>query len=162
MVRIYTDSSFDDLRSISGIGCVVIRGAERHTYSNHIKTNTNNEGELFAIWFALNLCPNEDVTLYTDSLSAINMIDNPNPKEKPLTPTQRENRARCRYWAYKIRQQIKNLKSFNIEHVKAHTGKFQQHYINNQLADLLAKEGRAKFYEQEKALLIHKNCIKSK
>jgi ribonuclease HI len=162
MVKIYTDSSYDDKKRIAGIGCVIIRGSERHIFSNNFKASTNNEGELFAIWFALNLCPNEKVTLYTDSLSAINLIENPNPKDKTLTPEQRENRARCRYWAYKIRQQIKNLDSFEVEHIKAHTGKFQQHYINNQLADLLAREGRAKFYEQEKALLMHKNCIKSK
>lgn len=161
MVRIYSDSSFDDVRKVSGIGCVLIRGEQRRVFSGWKHSSTNNEGELYAIWFALNLCPKEHVTLYTDSQFAINIISNPIPKDKPLTPEQKENRDRCRFWAYKIRQQIKNLASFEIEHIKAHTGKFQQHYINNQLADLLAKEGRAKFYESNPNL-IHKKYIKNR
>ena len=162
MVRVYSDASFDDLRKVSGIGCVLIRGQKRKFFSNWRPTLTNNEGELYAIWFALNLCAGEKVTLYTDSQNAINYITGRTPKEKPyMNPKQVENRNRCRFWAYKIKQAIKNLNSFNLEHIKAHTNKFQQHFINNQLADILAKEGRAKFYESN-PLPIHKKYIKSR
>lgn len=165
-VVIYTDSSYNDKHRVAGIGCVIIEGQSRKILSNYQKLSSNNEGELFAIWFALLTCPNKEVTLYTDSQSAINYINGNYPKNnphRPLTLEQKENRARLKIWSYKIRQLLKNNPSFRVEHIKAHTNRYQFHYMQNQMADLLAKEGVAKYFATlQNTIQIHKNNIKSK
>ena len=40
------------------------------------------------------------------------------------------------------------LEEVNIEKVKAHEKKYQKLSLGNNMADLLAKNGRAKFYER--------------
>lgn len=163
MITIYTDSSYNEANQVAGIGCVAIEGEKRRIFSTYHKLSSNNEGELFAIWYALLIYPNKPVKVYTDSQTAISYINGNVREDKPLTLKQRENRARLRILAYKINQLRKNNPSFQIEHIKAHTNRYQVHYIQNQIADLLAKEGIAKFFASQKvALTIHKNCIKTK
>lgn len=148
---IYTDSSFNDKHKVAGIGCVIICGQQRRIFSKWIKTENNNIGELYAIYYALELIreyPGPH-TLYTDSQNAIAYISD-NVKDRPLTPKQQKNRLECRKWAYRINQIAPQ--DLKIEKVKAHTGHYQFKAINNAMADLLAKEGIVKFLNSIKQM----------
>lgn len=141
---IYTDSSFNEKHGVAGIGCVIICGQQRRIFSKWIKAENNNIGELYAIYYALELIrqyPGPH-TVYTDSQNAIAYISD-NIKDRPLTPKQQKNRLECRKWAYRINQIAPQ--GLKIEKVKAHTGHYQFKAINNALADLMAKEGVVKF-----------------
>ncbi len=141
---IYTDSSFNEKHGVAGIGCVIICGQQRHIFSKWIKAENNNIGELYAIYYALELIKQYPGphTVYTDSQNAIAYISD-NVKDRPLTPKQQKNRLECRKWAYRINQIAPQ--GLKIEKVKAHTGHYQFKAINNALADLMAKEGVVKF-----------------
>jgi len=143
-MRIYTDSSYNEKHGVAGIGCVIICGEQRRVYSNWIKVSNNNLGELYAIYYALNIArkfPGPH-TIYTDSQTAIAYISN-NIKDKPGTPQQLKNRLECKKWAYRINSLMPE--GTKLEKVKAHTGYYQPHSINNSIADTLAKEGVMKY-----------------
>ena len=145
---IYTDSSFNEKSKVAGIGCVLISGQKRYTFSNWIKAANNNIGELYAIYYALNIArryPGPH-TVMTDSQTAIGYITG-NIKDKEGTPEQVRNRLECKKWAYRINQI--SPEGIILGKVKAHTGHYQRDAIQNALADLLAKEGVVKFLESQ-------------
>lgn len=143
-MKIYTDASFDEKRGIAGIGILIRNGMKERTYSVWMKARTNNEAELFAIHLAAILSEGKG-TIYTDSQTAISYIKN-EIKDKPRTPEQYINHKHCEFWAYQIRRR----KELVIEKIKAHENKFQLGCIGNRRADLLAQEGRAKFYARQR------------
>ena len=110
-------------------------------YSNWIKAHSNNEGELFAIHLASILTEGKG-EIYTDSQVAISYIKG-EIKDKPRTKEQYIRHKHCEFWAYQIRR-----RGIMPEKIKAHQKVYQTHSIGNRLADLLANEGRAKFYER--------------
>jgi len=140
-MKVYCDSSFDEKTKIAGIGITIIDGQKRRTFSNWIKARTNNEGELFAIYLASILSEGKGI-IYTDSQVAMLYVNNV-IKDKPRTKEQFLNHKYCEYWAYKIRKQ-----GVSLEKIKAHQHVFQIHPMGNRMADLLANEGRAKYYAQ--------------
>ena len=140
-IKAYCDSSFDEKRGIAGIGIVIDNGSKRRVVSNWIKAQSNNEGELFAIHLASILTEGKGV-IYTDSQVAINYIKG-EIKDKPRTREQFIRHKHCEFWAYQIRQ-----RGIIPEKIKAHRKVYQTHSMGNRLADLLANEGRAKFYER--------------
>lgn len=145
MIKAYCDSSFDEKNGIAGIGIVIENGSKRRVVSNWIKVKSNNEAELAAIHIASILTQGEGI-IYTDSQTAISYVEG-NIKDKPRTKEQFIRHKHCEYYAYQIRK-----RGIKIEKIKAHTHNFQIHSLGNRLADLLANEGRAKYYERNKIL----------
>ncbi len=141
MIKVWVDSSYDDKRNIVGVGIVVQDGNKRRTYSNWTKARSNNAGELIAIHIGSILTHGQGI-IYTDSQTAINYI-NKQIKDKPRTTDQYLNHKECEYWACQIRR-----RGIKVEKIKAHQHNFQTHSIGNRLSDLLAAEGRGKFYER--------------
>lgn len=139
-MKIYTDASFDQKEGIAGIGILIKDGLKERVHSTWTKANNINEAELFAIYIAGILSEGRG-TIYTDSQSAISYINN-EVKEKPRTKEQYLNYMQCKFWASKINK----LGNISIEKIKAHEHKFQIHSLGNRRADLLAQEGRSKFY----------------
>lgn len=140
-IKAYADSSYDEHKGVAGIGIVIICGEKRKVYSAWIKAHSNNEGELFAIYLAGILTSGQGI-VYTDSQTALAYIRR-EIKGKPRTREQYIRHKHCELVAYKIRRL-----GVKAEKIKAHSKTFQTHAIGNNLADLLAKEGRAKFYER--------------
>lgn len=140
-MKAYCDASFDDKKGIAGIGVVIENGSKRRVVSNWIKARSNNEAELFAIHLASILTEGKG-EIYTDSQTAISYI-NGEIKDKPRTREQYIRHKFCEFWAYQIRKC-----GITVEKIKAHQHKFQTHSMGNRMADLLANEGRAKFYER--------------
>lgn len=138
-MNVYTDASFDEKRNIAGIGVNIKDGQKERVYSLWVPALSVNEAELFAIYIGGILSEGRG-TVYTDSESALTYI-NRWTKDKPRTKEQYIRHKRCEMWAYKIRKL-----SIFPEKVKGHQHKFQQHALGNEMADLLAKAGRAKFY----------------
>lgn len=145
MIKAYCDSSFDEKRGIAGIGIVIENGSKRRIVSNWVKVKSNNEAELAAIHIASILTEGKGV-IYTDSQTAIAYVEG-NIKDKPRTKEQYVRHKHCEYYAYQIRK-----RGIKIEKIKAHQSNFQTHSLGNRLADLLANEGRAKYYERNKIL----------
>lgn len=141
MIKAYTDSSYDEKRKIAGIGIVIEKGQKRKITSTWIKAQSNNEAELFAIHLASILTEGKGV-IYTDSQTAISYIKG-EIKDKPRTKEQYIRHKHCEFLAYQIRR-----RGIMPEKIKAHQHKFQTHSMGNRMADLLANEGRAKFYER--------------
>ena len=148
-IKAYCDSSFDDKRGVAGIGIVIENGEKRRVVSNWIKAQSNNEAELFAIHLASILTEGKG-EIYTDSQTALAYIEG-NIKDKPRTAEQYIRHKHCEFWAYQIRKS-----GIKVEKIKAHQDVFQTHSLGNRLADLLANEGRAKFYERNKIIDINK------
>ena len=148
-MRAYCDSSYDDKRKTAGIGVIIENGSERRVYSNWLPARSNNEGELFAIYVSVILM-NGRGTIYTDSQTAISYIKGEIKEDKSRGRDQWLNHMYCKFWAYRIRNlMVKDENGrclLNIDKVKAHQHNYHTHSIGNRLADLLAKEGRAKFY----------------
>ena len=140
-VKAYCDSSFDERRQIAGIGIIIEQGTKKRVISNWIKARSNNEAELFAIHLAGILTENKGV-IYTDSQVAIDYIEG-RVKDKPRTKEQYMRHKQCEYWAYQIKR-----RDLAVKKIKAHQTVFQTHSMGNRLADLLANEGRAKYYER--------------
>ena len=140
-MKAYCDSSFSEKDGVAGIGVTVIDGEKRRVYSNWIRARTNNEAELFAIHLA-SIVAGADAEIYSDSQTAISYIEC-SIKDKPRTREQYINHKHCEFWAAQIRRRgVKAIK------IKAHEKKFETHSIGNRLADLLAQEGRAKYYSR--------------
>lgn len=139
-MEIYTDASFDEKRGIAGIGLLIRKGAKQTNISNWIPAPDNNYAELWAIYMASILMSGRDGVIYTDSQTALSYIKN-EIKEKPRTREQYERHQRMRLLAYKVRKL--NPK---VEKVKGHESKYQEKPLSNNMADLLAKFGRSKYY----------------
>jgi len=139
MMKVYCDSSYDERNNVAGIGITIENGQKRRTYSTWIKAHSNNEGELFAIHLASILSEGKGV-IYTDSQTALAYIKG-EIKDKPRSRQQYINHKHCEYWAYQLRR-----RGIIPEKIKAHQKNYQLHSFGNRLADLLANEGRAKFY----------------
>lgn len=142
MMKVYVDSSYDTDKGVAGIGIAIKDGLKERTHSFWIPAENNNVGEMFAIYIASILASCKDATIYTDSQTALSYIDN-NIKEKPRTQQQYYVHQKMRLYAYKIRQL-----NARVEKIKAHQHKYQQHSLGNDMADLMAKTGLAKFYEK--------------
>jgi ribonuclease HI len=139
---IFVDSSFDDKKGIAGIGLYIKNGVKERCISNWIPTDNNNYSEMFGIYIASILMQGKQGTIYTDSQTALAYINN-QVSDKPRTQEQYIRHQKMRVLAYKIRRL-----GCNIQKTKAHEKKFQRNSLGNNLADLLAKNGRAKFYER--------------
>ena len=142
-MKIYTDASFDDKKGIAGMGIVVCKGQNRITISNWGNFKSINEAELFAIYQGCILSGGKPCEIITDSQIALQYIER-GVKDKPRTKEQYIRHKHCEFWAYKIRK----FKNCTFTKEKAHTNKFQTRSVGNSLADLLSREGRAKFYER--------------
>ena len=126
MMKAYVDSSYKD--GIAGFGVYIIDGVKERFFSNWIKTDNNNYGELWAI-YCVHLLP--VMRVYTDSQTAIAYI-NQTVRDKERTPEQYIRHQQMRVLAYKIRRL-----GVRVEHVKGHN----KNEYNNNLADFLARKG---------------------
>lgn len=138
---IYTDASYDNKRGVAGLGIVMSRGEKRRTISNWGHFKSINEAELFAIYQGVVLSGGEPATIITDSQAALDYINN-SIKDKPRTREQYLRHKHCQFWAYKIRK----FKNCIFEKVKAHLKDRKRKNIANNMADLMARDGLAKFY----------------
>lgn len=145
-MKAYCDSSYDEKRRMAGIGIVIQDGNKRRTYSNWVPARSNNEGELFAIYVSAILM-NGRGTIYTDSQTALFYLEGKIKDDKERCREQWLNHKKCKFLAYRIHLVMKDTGG-KVEKIKAHTHHFQTHSIGNRLADLMAKEGRSKFYER--------------
>lgn len=134
MIEVYVDSSWRD--GIAGYGVyIVTNGVKERFFSNWIKTDNNNYGELWAIYQAAIICACRDAVIYTDSQTALSYIKG-TVKDKKRTPEQHIRHQQMRVLAYQIRRL-----GVPVEYIKGHQKK---EYCNN-LADLLAHKGLDKF-----------------
>lgn len=140
-MRIYTDASFDIKKQIAGIGIVIKDGLKERTHSNWVKARTINAAELIAIYVG-GIFLDKAGDIYTDSQTAISYIKK-EIQDKPRNREQYLNHLECKYWACKIRKL-----GVSVQKIKAHERTFQTHSIGNRMADLMANNGRAKFYER--------------
>lgn len=136
---VHCDSSYDDKRGIAGIGIVIQNGVKQRTISNWLHCPSNNYGELFAIYLGAILSHGKGI-IYTDSECALAYIEG-RIKEKPRTAEQYRIHQMMRVLAYKI-----NLLKPEVRKIKAHTGYMKYLEIGNAMSDLLAKQGKAKYY----------------
>ena len=140
MVEVYTDASYDDNKHICGMGIVIQDGVKQRTISNWCSADSVHYGEMFAIYMAAVLTNGKNATIYTDSAVALAYI-NGEVKDKPRTSQQYYLHQSMKVLAYKI-----NKLDVNVEKVKAHANNFKKKSIGNSLADVLAKQGRSKYY----------------
>lgn len=146
MIEVYADSSYDEKRKIAGIGIVVQNGVKQRIISNYLPCPSNNYGELFAVYLGAILTHGQGI-IYTDSESALKYIRK-EIKEKPRTREQYHLHQMMKVLAYKVQ-----LLNPNVQKVKAHTGQMKFLSIGNAMADLCAKQGRAKYYSTLSAQL---------
>lgn len=139
---IFVDSSFDEKQGIAGIGLYIKNGVKERCISNWMHTDNNNYSEMFGVYLACILMNGKEGTIYTDSYTAIAYI-NDQIRDKPRTREQYFRHQRMRLLAYKIRKL-----GCNIQKTKAHEHTYQKNAMGNNIADLLAKNGRTKFYER--------------
>lgn len=139
----FTDASFDDKNKIAGIGIAIYDGMKWHTKSLWVKCRTINEAELCAVHIGSILAEGKG-RFFTDSQTAISYIKN-EIKDKPRSREQYINHKHCLFYAYQIRR-----RGILPEKVKAHQKNYQPLSIGNRLADVLAADGRSKFYMQIK------------
>jgi len=140
-MKIYCDASFDEKRGLAGLGLVICKGSKQQIISNYIPAPDNNYAELWAIYLA-SILSHGKATIYTDSQTALQYIQG-EVKEKPRTAEQLTRHRRMQLLAYKVRRL-----GATVCKIKGHEKKFQTHLINNNLSDMAAKQGRAKFYER--------------
>ena len=142
-MKIFTDASMDDKKGIAGIGILVCKGQRRDFVSNWVEAKSINEAELKAIYLACVLSGGEPCEIVTDSQTALQYILY-GVKDKPRTREQYIRHKHCELVAYKIRK----WKNITFAKIKGHQDNFQTQSMGNRLADVLASEGRAKFYER--------------
>lgn len=133
MIKAYVDCSYKD--GIAGYSVYMKEGAKERFFSNCIKTDNNNYGELWAIYQAAIFCACHDAVIYTDSQTALAYI-NKTVKEKQRTPEQYIRHQQMIVLAYKI-----NRLGVRVEHIKGHQRKEYDH----NLADYLAHRALDKF-----------------
>jgi ribonuclease HI len=140
---IWCDSSFDQRRKICGVGIYIKDGVKQKAISNWIPAENNNFGEMFGIYLAGILINGKQGKIHTDSQVAISYI-NREVKDKPRTGEQYIRHKQLELLAYKIRAVLPE--GVEIVKTKAHTHHFQTDAMGNELSDILAKQGRTKFY----------------
>lgn len=145
MIKIYTDSSFNDKYKVAGVGVVIDLEIEKKLFKNCFKLPNNNTGELAAIWYALSIARKykPPFIIYTDSQTAIDYINGVAEKKKDLTPEKIRNRLELKKWAYRIKK-IMPIEC-QILHIKAHTGHHNDNAVNNAHADQEAKNAVYKY-----------------
>lgn len=144
--NIFVDSSFDEKKKVCGIGIAMQKGGVwRKPISLYISADSNNYGELFGCYIGAILSGGAKCTIYTDSQTALGYIHK-EIKDKPFTSQEKYYRHQeMKVLAYKTR---KVNPSITFVHTKGHRKYFQNNSIGNNMADILAKLGRAKFYEK--------------
>lgn len=140
--QIWCDASYDAKRKVAGFGIVIKdRGVKTRNISNWIPAPSINYAEMFAIYQAAILAGCNGV-IYTDSQTALSYLYG-SIKDKPRTREQYIQHQQMRVLAYKIRKL-----GVHVEKVKAHQRIYQESALCNNMADLMAKYGRSKFYER--------------
>lgn len=155
-MKCYVDSSFDIKKGVAGIGIVIENGEKQRIISNWIPCNSNNYGELFAIYIA-SILTSGQATIYTDSECALAYLENRINHDRPRTQAQYIEHQKMRLLSYKVRKLNPTVKK-----VKAHTKQIKFLEIGNALSDLLAKQGRCKYYASKGALSLYLKKTKSK
>ena len=138
----YTDASYDDKKGVAGWGVVIQDGLKERSYSNWLPCDNVNYAEMFAIYVAGILLGGKGV-IYTDSQTAISYIKKEIREDKPRTHKQYIAHQMMRVLAYKI-----NKFDLEVVKVKGHSKVIEKKAINNNLADLHARKGLAKYYER--------------
>ena len=151
-MKIYCDSSFDDKLQVAGIGIVIERGGQmKKPISFWIPAPNNNYGELWAVYIAAVLSGGKECTIYSDSQTALDYVADRRGKEyenkhrQTWTREQYINHRQMQVLAYKVRHVSPNIKFVKT---KAHRKVMQRESLGNRMADLMAQNGRAKFYER--------------
>jgi ribonuclease HI len=142
MIKVYTDASYDNNKKVGGIGICIQDGVKQRTISTWTPAEDNNYSELFAIYIAAILINGKKGEIYTDSQTAIGYIRG-EVKEKPRTFEQYAKHQRMKLLAYKIRGLLNGI---SVIKTKGHTKNYQLEAVGNELADILARQGRAKYY----------------
>jgi ribonuclease HI len=142
----FVDSSFDDHRKICGLGLYIRDGIKQKAISNWIPAENNNTGEMMAIYLSCILMNGKQGTIHTDSQVALSYIRG-EIRDKPRTREQYIRHKQLELMAYKIRKALPE--GVEIVKTKAHTHHFQTDAMGNELADVLAKSGRTRYYEQQ-------------
>lgn len=142
-MKIFTDASMDDKKGIAGIGILVCKGQRRDFVSNWVEAKSINEAELKAIYLACVLSGGEPCEIVTDSQTALQYIEY-GVKDKPRTQEQYIRHKHCEFMAYKIRK----FPNITFAKIKGHQHNYKTQSMGNRIADVLASEGRAKFYER--------------
>lgn len=143
-MKIFVDASLDEKKNVAGIGIYVVRGASHRAISQWFRTDDVNEAELWGIYQASILGHGKDCTIYTDSQTALSYVQK-TVKDKPRTIEQFFRHKRMEWLACQVRRL--NPK---VEWIRGHCKYFQELPIGNNVADMMAKDGRRKFYEQQK------------
>lgn len=139
--QIWCDASYDDKRKVAGFGIVIKdKGVKTRSISNWIPATSINYAEMFAIYQAAILAGGDGV-IYTDSQTALTYLYG-SIKDKPRTREQYIHHQNMRVLAYKIRRL-----GVRVEKVKAHQRTYHEGALCNNMADLMAKYGRSKYYE---------------
>lgn len=152
-MKCFVDSSFDHKRNIAGFGIVIQDGEKNRIFSNWIPCKSNNYGEIWAVYVAAILTGGQ-AKIFTDSECAIAYITGKIREDKPRNLEQFIEHKKMKVLAYKI-----NRLNPEVEKIKAHTRHMKTKDIGNAMADLLAKNGRAKYYENF-VLTIKKQNVK--
>ena len=138
----YTDASFNMKNKVGGWGVVIQDGLKERHYSSWIPCEDVNYVELFAIYIAGILLEGKG-KVYTDSQTAISYIKGEIRDEKPRTHSQYINHQKMRVLAHKI-----NKLNLDVVKIKAHSRVIEDKAINNNIADLCARKGLAKYFQR--------------
>lgn len=142
-MKIYTDASFCEKNNIAGVGILVCKGERRDLISNWVEAKSINEAELKAIELACILSGGEPCEIITDSQTALQYIEK-GVADKPRTREQYIRHKHCELVAYKIRK----WDNVTFTKIKGHQKNYQTQSMGNRIADVLASEGRSKYYER--------------
>lgn len=131
-VIIYTDGSY--ARNRAGFGVVVIRDDIVEAYHGRVPIDepTNQKAELYAVYVALQVVPDEDLIIYSDSEYTINSLS------KWIHGWLKKRGEGVKNW-FLIRACYEAMQGRKVtfHHVYGHRGNHL-----NELADQLAKKGR--------------------
>lgn len=142
MIKAFVDASFDADKKVCGIGIFIQDGVKQRTVSNWMHADSINFGEMWAIYTACILLHGRDATVYTDSQTALQYLTQ-GVKDKPRTREQYIRHRQMQVLAHKIKKL-----GVAVDKVKAHQKTCSRVATANGTADMLAKMGRAKFYEK--------------
>lgn len=142
MIKAFVDASFDADKKVCGIGIFIQDGVKQRTVSNFINTDSVNFGEMWAIYTACILLHGKDATVYTDSQTALQYLTT-GVKDKPRTREQYIRHRNMQVMAHKIKKL-----GVAVDKVKAHQKVCNRSATSNNVADMLAKLGRSKYYEK--------------
>lgn len=142
MIKAFVDASYDNAKKVCGIGIFIQDGVKQRTVSNWLQTDSNNYGELWAIYTACILLHGKDATVYTDSQTALQYLTT-GVKDKPRTREQYIRHRNMQVLAYKIKKL-----GVAVSKVKAHQRTCNSSATSNNVADMLARLGRSKYYEK--------------